>query len=80
MPHLEDDGLHNIPVTTLGISENTIQLLSRVGIETVGDCLDFHRIGGDAMITVPFGLITAFDNEVRPKLLEYGYLSDNDLT
>ena len=70
-----DDSLYDIPIETLGIPAKTIQLLKRVGIESVGDCLYFHNLGGDVMIQVPYGLIDEFETQVLPRLREHGYLS-----
>ena len=69
-----DDSLYDIPIETLGIPANAIQLLKRVGIESVGDCLYFHNFEADVMIQVPYGLIDAFETEVLPRLREHGYL------
>lgn len=78
--HSEDSGLYNVSVTTLEISEKAIRLLNQVGIENVGDCVDFCNRNGNA-----FGMphskpefMKVFVNEVIPQLQEYGYLSDDD--
>lgn len=72
-----DDRLYTIPVHTLGLTSQTIELLKRVGIESVGDCLYFHNLGADALIQVPYGLLDAFETEVLSRLREHRYLSDD---
>jgi hypothetical protein len=75
-----DQNFYDVPVDTLGISTNSIQLLKMVNIESVGDCLDFHRRGADALIQVPYGLLDAFETDVLPRLREHGYLSNDKNT
>ena len=76
MSHSTDSSLYEISVDTLGISEKSIELLRTVGMESVGDCVDFYRRGSDATIQVPSGLLEAFEANVLPLLQEHGYLSD----
>ncbi len=71
-----DDELYNISIETLEIPSEAIKLLKRVGMESIGDCLDFQKRGADAMIQVPYGLLDAFYAQVLPRLREHGYLTD----
>jgi hypothetical protein len=67
------DYLYEIPIEELDLSVKTIEILKSVGDVAVGDCVDHFVRAGDAMITVPFGLLEAMDEEVKPKLEEHGY-------
>lgn len=68
------------PIEKLGISSKSIQLLKSVGMESIGDCLDFHKRGADALIQVPYGLLHAFETDILPYLREHGYLSNDEDT
>lgn len=74
MAHINDN-YYDVPVETLGISQDAITLLARVGVQSVGDCVDFYNRGGDALIQVPLGLLDKFDTEVIPALRQQGYIS-----
>lgn len=67
---------YETPIETLGISARAADLLKQLGMESIGDCLDFHERGASAMIQVPFGLLEVFASEVLPRLYEQGYLSE----
>ncbi len=73
MDESEHEELAHIPIEMLGLSENTISLLKRVGMTNVRDCAESLQRWGDAMIQVPDGWIQAMDGEVRAKLVELGY-------
>lgn len=64
---------YEIPIEKLGLSVSTINKLKRIGMNSVGDCIDFFERGNNAMINVPFGLIGAMVGEVKVKLIEHGY-------
>jgi hypothetical protein len=67
------DYLYTIPIEELGLSDKTIEILKSVGVTFVGDCVDHFVRAGDVMIEVPFGLLEAMDEEVKPKLAAHGY-------
>ena len=69
-----NNNYYDVPVQTLGISQNAIMLLARVGVQSVGDCVDFYERGSDALIQVPLGLLDKFDAEVIPALRQQGYI------
>ena len=69
----EHDALHEIPVESLGLSEAAIKVVLRMGMTTVGDCVDFFVRGADAMIPIRPPAINLMYNEVKPKLEEHGY-------
>jgi hypothetical protein len=48
--------------------------LKQTGITSVGDCIDHFARDADAMISARLGFLDAMDNEVKPKLVERGYL------
>jgi hypothetical protein len=67
--------LYDIPIEELELSDETIAVVKRVGIISVGDCVDhFARIDdGPVMIDgLPIGFVEAMD-EVKPRLAERGY-------
>ena len=68
--------LYGIPIDVLGLSDNAKLLLARVGVETVGDCVDYFNRGIDVMCEAPFGFFDVMANEVRLKLIEHGYLNE----
>ncbi len=78
MDESEHEELAHIPIETLGLSENTISLLKRVGMTNVSDCVDSLRRWGVAEEKVPPGFIQAMDSEVRAKLEELGYWPTSD--
>ena len=67
---------YNLSIHSLGLSMNTVALLQQVGVERVGDCLDFINQSGNATISLPLGFLEAFYNDVVPALRAHGYLSE----
>jgi hypothetical protein len=65
--------LYDIPIDVLALSENTTHLLERVGVASVGDCINILQRTGDALIEVPLGFGEAIQTEVKPKLQLLGY-------
>ena len=76
MTYPVDDKLYNVSIRTLDLPEEAIELLARIGIENIGDCLDFLRNVPYALFTFPEGFVDAWLNHVVPRLRERGYLID----
>lgn len=63
--------LYTIPITELGLTEDSLQRVQRAGITSVGHCIDFFTRGAvtgvdSAVLKVMFGV-------VLPLLEKYGY-------
>lgn len=72
------DYLYNVPMEELGLSEGTVNLLKKTGMDSVGDCLLYFTWGNGAMIEFRLGVIETMETEVRQKLIEHGYLPPED--
>lgn len=78
----QHDALYHIPIETLGLSEKAIKGAKRLGVISVGDCVDFFvRIkGGAGPGTLPHDheFLEAMFTEVEPKLQAHGYWPPDD--
>ena len=73
---LDDDDLYNIPVEELGLSIKSINAIKRLGVTTVGDCLDHHirvKNGQTVTIHVYHDFTEAMHGEVEEQLKAHGY-------
>ncbi|MBI5668208.1 MAG: hypothetical protein HZC41_09395 [Chloroflexi bacterium] len=70
----ENSPLYDVPIETLGLSEDALQELKRVGITSIGDCLDHYARGKNAMMPATSGFLHAMANEVKQKLQQHGYV------
>jgi hypothetical protein len=52
----------------------SIEMLGKVGMETIGDCREFFEQAGNATISLPNGFLDVFYNQVVPHLKSLGYL------
>jgi hypothetical protein len=70
------DILYDISVSELEMSYQIFDLFRRMGITSLGDCVDFYEQGNNAMITTHLGFIEAMETikpEVKAMLKEKGY-------
>ena len=66
--------LYDVPIETLNLSDEAWKAVSRVGMTTVGDCIDhYQRYGNGAMICVPGLFMQIMENEVMEKIKAHGY-------
>lgn len=66
--------LYEIPIERLGASTEAVDTIKKLGITSVGDCVDFfvRAIAGGTTGATP-QVIKAMIEEIKPKLLERGY-------
>jgi hypothetical protein len=74
----EENYLNAIPIETLGILDNSINHLHRLGMTSVGDCIDFLQRGNNATPSFHLGFWDAFSMDVVPRLREHGYWEDDE--
>lgn len=67
--------LYDVPIEDLDLSDIAVKALKRTAMTTVGDCIDFHQISANAMITVRWPLFQVMDGEVEQKMKAHGYWS-----
>lgn len=65
--------LYAISTQALELSQKAEKSLQRLGVTTIGDCVDFFNMEGHAMITVRGGFLSAMYDEVKPALIQQGY-------
>ncbi|MEP7292586.1 MAG: hypothetical protein ABI835_12445 [Chloroflexota bacterium] len=67
--------LYEVSIETLELSETALASLRRLGVTSVGDCLDHFSRYGSVTISVPFGSLKIMETEVLDKLVQHGYMS-----
>ncbi len=73
---LEHMALYEIPIETLGLSEKAIKAAKRLGVTSIGDCVDhFVRITSGIAGSAPHEFFEAMETEVKPQLETHGYWS-----
>ena len=68
------DHLYEASIDELNLSEEGSSFLVKLGITSIGDCIDLYNRGKDAMISVPpgyFEMEQAIKAELEEKLLEF---------
>jgi DNA-directed RNA polymerase alpha subunit len=69
--------LFEVPIEHLKLSVRGSSIIRRLGITTVGDCVDFYRRGmeGSASVAIRQQSVQIMYGEVQLKMKEYGYWS-----
>jgi Bacterial RNA polymerase, alpha chain C terminal domain len=72
---VKEDKYYEIAIEKLGLSVSAINQLERLGVTTVGDCVDFHRRvrDGNTIGHAPTSFFRIMLGEVKEKLVEHGY-------
>lgn len=66
--------LHDKSLDLLGLSPESKKLLTGVGLETVGDCVDyFIAVRKTPTVNFRLGIVDVMETEVSDKLKELGY-------
>jgi predicted RNase H-like HicB family nuclease len=74
----EHPALYEIPIETLGLSDEAIKVVKRTGITTVGDCIKFLALDSFSLLTIAPPFHQIMYTEVLPKLYELGYLPPSE--
>jgi hypothetical protein len=65
--------LYEVLIEELGLSEHTIEILHRIGVTYIGDCIDFFNRAGRATPPSNTEFIGEMYDAVLPELEKHGY-------
>lgn len=76
MPDIDDRfkgrKLDEIKIEEIDLSLHALNLVRRVGITVVQDCIDYFKRDTLILVSVPSGLFDVMDNEVKDKIRSVG--------
>ena len=72
-----DESWYDISLESLGCSEDSITILTRIGLSSVGDCVDYLYHMNSSTINMPSFALSALFDEVVPQLAKSGYIKDD---